>query len=130
MTFFDKIDFSDQTYIDVGAGCLWAQVYATMENSGKNVVGGIGGVASFLLGGGYSLGKSNQYGLTIDHILEMEIVLPNGKVMTVKEDGEGADLFEALKVFITCYRFLIPTHLTGAFARVAEITLESLLDSG
>lgn len=106
MSFFDKIDFSNQAYIDVGAGCLWAQVYATMENSGKNVVGGIGGVATFLLGGAHSPGKSNQYGLTIDHIIEMEIVIPSGKVMVVKEDGEGSDLFEALKVFITRYRFL------------------------
>ncbi|KAF7441303.1 hypothetical protein PC9H_001652 [Pleurotus ostreatus] len=117
MTFFDKIDFSNEAYIDVGAGCLWAQVYAAMENSGKNVVGGIGGVATFLLGAAYSLSKSNQYGLTIDHILEMEIVLPNGKVMTVKEDGEGSDLFEALKGggnnFGVVTRFRLKTHDQG-----------------
>ncbi|KAF9489999.1 hypothetical protein BDN71DRAFT_1423227 [Pleurotus eryngii] len=117
MSYFDKIDFSNEAYIDVGAGCLWAQVYATMENSSKNVVGGTGGVASCLLGAAYSLGKSNQYGLTIDHILEMEIVLPNGKVMTVKEHGEGSDLFEALKGggnnFGVVTRFRLKTHDQG-----------------
>ncbi|KAF4604369.1 hypothetical protein EYR38_004791 [Pleurotus pulmonarius] len=117
MTFFDKIDFSDQSYIDVGAGCLWAQVYAAMENSGKNIAGGISGVASVLLGGAYSLGKFNQYGLTIDHILEMEIVIPSGKVMVVKEDGEGSDLFEALKGggnnFGVVTRFRLKTHDQG-----------------
>lgn len=123
MTFFDQIVLSNQAYIDVGGGCLWAQVYAAMENSGKNVVGGHGGVAGFLLGGGYSL-LSNQYGLAIDHILEMEVVLPGGKVMTVKEDGEGSDLFEALKVLLVARS----NSFNLKIFRAAEITLESLLD--
>ncbi len=114
MTFFDKIDISGKDrYIDVGAGCLWERVYASMENTGKNVVGGIGGVAGFLLGSGYSL-KSNRYGLAVDNVLEMEVVLPDGKIMTVREDSEGSDLFEALKV---CYFLpalqLLTRHLPG-----------------
>ena len=49
-----KVNFSAGT-VDVGAGLTWDQVYATLDPTGVNVVGGreFGvGVAGLTLGGG------------------------------------------------------------------------------
>lgn len=103
MSLFDQIKHdTEEHFVDVGAGCLWDQVYAAMANTGQNVVGGASsngvGVAGYLLGGGYSL-KSNQHGLGMDNVMEMEVVLPNGDVDVVSDKpGEGSRLFKALKV--------------------------------
>ncbi|KIJ65828.1 hypothetical protein HYDPIDRAFT_39012 [Hydnomerulius pinastri MD-312] len=91
------------SHVHVGAGCLFGEVYREVVPHGLNIVGGssIGGVgiAGWLLGGGYSL-KTNQHGLGIDNIIEVQIVLPNGTsrvvgVSSVEEEDE--DLFWAIK---------------------------------
>lgn len=109
MTFFDEIKINEkENYIDVGAGCLWNRVYAALREKNKDVVGADdlnSSVAGFLLGGGYSL-KSHKYGLGIDHIREVEVVLSDGQVMTVTGNGNGSDLFQALKVSIS-HRLLV-----------------------
>jgi FAD/FMN-containing dehydrogenase len=49
-----KVNFTSGT-VDVGAGLTWDQVYATLEPTGVNVVGGRVpgiGVAGLTLGGG------------------------------------------------------------------------------
>ena len=106
MSHFNDItyDASTQT-VDVGAGCLWDEVYPFMAPLGRNVVGGYAaegvGVGGWLLGGGYSL-KSNQFGLGIDNIVKYEVVLTNGRVLTVMaDDEEYSDLFQALRVWST-----------------------------
>ncbi|KZT64214.1 FAD dependent oxidoreductase [Daedalea quercina L-15889] len=81
----------------IGAGLIWDDVYAGLEQYNVNVVGGrvTGvGVAGFTLGGGYSF-LSNQYGLTIDTVQAFELVLPNGTFTTVT--ASNPDLFWALK---------------------------------
>lgn len=50
------------------------------------------GMGGFVLGGGYGL-QSRLYGLAIDNLVGLEVVLPNGEVKSVKEDD---DLFWAL----------------------------------
>ena len=50
------------------------------------------GMGGFVLGGGYGL-ESRIYGLAIDNVVGLEVVLPNGEVNQVKE---GDDLFWAL----------------------------------
>ena len=114
MTRFNKISYDPTTKtIEVGAGCLWNQVYLETAKVGRNVVGGSGshgvGVAGFLLGGGYSL-KTNQYGLGIDNIAAFQIVLPTGEIVVAREgDSQNRRLFEAVKVHfilgvpILCY---------------------------
>ncbi|CAL1714340.1 unnamed protein product [Somion occarium] len=84
--------------VDVGAGLVWDDVYATLEPQGVNVVGGrvTGvGVAGFTLGGGYSW-LTNQHGLTVDTIVAFELVLPDGTVTEVTQTS-NPDLFFALK---------------------------------
>jgi len=50
---------------------------------------------------GYSW-KTNQFGLTIDTVTAMELVLPNGKVRVVTEKDK--DLWWALKVSLPTFR--------------------------
>lgn len=96
---FNQINYdaSSQT-VQLGSGLIWDDVYAALNPQGVNVIGGrvTGiGVAGFSLGGGYSW-KTNQYGLTVDNILEYELVWPNGTVVTVSESSYP-DLFFGLK---------------------------------
>jgi FAD/FMN-containing dehydrogenase len=109
---FDQINYNLRTgNVDVGAGCLWDDVYRTLANleTNRGVVGGATmggvGVAGFLLGGGYSV-KTNQYGLGIDNIVKFEVVVPDGRILNVQEDDpEHGDLFVALKVTLLIKRF-------------------------
>ncbi|KIJ65821.1 hypothetical protein HYDPIDRAFT_109865 [Hydnomerulius pinastri MD-312] len=88
--------------VRVGAGCLFDEVYRAVVPHGLNIVGGssIGGVGigGWLLGGGYSL-KTNQYGMGIDNIIRVQIVLPNGtsREVSVLSEGEDKELFWAVK---------------------------------
>ena len=55
-----KVDYTTGT-VEVGAGLTWGQVYAALEPTGVNVVGGraaIVGVAGLTLGGGEYLPSS------------------------------------------------------------------------
>jgi FAD/FMN-containing dehydrogenase len=106
MARFSKVQYNPKTrVVEIGAGCLWDQVYSKLTASGRNVIGGASsdgvGVAGWLLGGGYSL-KSNRYGLGIDHIVEYEIVTPDGRVRKVNAGKEGK-LFQALRVRINYF---------------------------
>ncbi|CAF2522558.1 unnamed protein product [Rotaria sp. Silwood2] len=60
--------------VDLGSGLLWDDVYRKLDPLGVTAIGsrvsGVG-VAGLTLGGGYSW-KSNQYGLTIDNVVEYE----------------------------------------------------------
>ncbi|EMD34615.1 hypothetical protein CERSUDRAFT_116778 [Gelatoporia subvermispora B] len=100
MARFDTVEYNSKTtLIKVGSGCLWDQVYSQIYKYKRNVIGGAAsqgvGVAGWLLGAGYSL-KSNQYGLGIDNIVEYEIVVPDGRILTVTENKEKK-LFQALR---------------------------------
>ncbi|KAG9014278.1 hypothetical protein FRB94_013588 [Tulasnella sp. JGI-2019a] len=120
MTHFSKVTYleEDQT-VDVEGGCTWDSVYAELAKYERNVVGGASvsgvGVAGYLLGGGYSL-KTNRYGLAIDHITEMEVILPDGEVRVVNKDRDS-DLFKAFKGggnnFGIVTRFRLETHHQG-----------------
>ncbi|KAF8993652.1 FAD-binding domain-containing protein [Hymenopellis radicata] len=92
-----EYDASTQT-VAIGTGLIWDDVYAVLDPLGVNVVGGrvAGvGVAGFALGGGYSW-LTNQHGLTIDTIMEIELVKPDGSVSRITHESDPA-LFFALK---------------------------------
>ncbi len=109
-----EYDASTQT-VAIGTGLVWDDVYAALDPLGVNVVGGrlAGvGVAGFALGGGQSIHPNyghpliceigyswltNQHGLTIDTIVEIELVTPNGSVSRITQQSDPA-LFFALKV--------------------------------
>jgi FAD/FMN-containing dehydrogenase len=101
MSRFNDIQYhpSSQT-LEVGAGCLFDEIYKAIERFGVGIVGGSGtqavGIGGWLLGGGYSL-KTNQYGLGIDNIERVEVVLPSGEVV-IADDTSHPDLFVAIKV--------------------------------
>ncbi|KAF9449800.1 FAD-binding domain-containing protein [Macrolepiota fuliginosa MF-IS2] len=106
--------FSDIVYnvtaqtVMLGAGLVWDDVYAALEPHGVNALGarspGVG-VAGFILGGGYSF-KANQYGLTIDTVVEFELVKPDGSILRVTRETQP-DLFFGLKGIVT--RFTLKT---------------------
>ncbi|KAH9071148.1 FAD dependent oxidoreductase [Lactarius deliciosus] len=71
--------------VELGPGLTWDQVYAALDPTGVNVVGGRVpgvGVAGLTLGGGFSY-KSNEYGLSIDNVVSYDLVLPNGTITSV-----------------------------------------------
>ncbi|OAQ66836.2 FAD binding domain-containing protein [Pochonia chlamydosporia 170] len=84
--------------ITFGAGIQMQEAYAAADKHGQVIVGGQGstvGIVGYITGGGHSpLGP--MYGLAADNVLEMLVVTPGGKVITVNED-QHADLFWAMR---------------------------------
>jgi FAD/FMN-containing dehydrogenase len=123
MTRFNKVSVDHvANTVAIGAGLTWDDVYAALDGTGLNVCGGrvTGvGVAGFILGGGvyhffphltafwlmtvfgnakgYSW-KTNRFGLTIDTLVSIELVLPNGTIKTVTASDE--DLWFGLRVCV------------------------------
>jgi FAD/FMN-containing dehydrogenase len=85
-------------HVRVGGGAIWREVDQATHPYGLAVPSGIiasTGVGGLTLGGG--LGHlSRQYGLTIDNLLEVEIVLANGQLVRANEE-ENRDLFWAVR---------------------------------
>jgi len=101
--FVDVVYHHDDDTVDIGAGCVFREVYDSLPRA-RNIVGPYAtqrtGVSGWLLGGGYSP-KTNKYGLGIDNVVAVQIVVPNdnGKVAlkTVTKDDDE-ELFWAIKV--------------------------------
>lgn len=92
-----SVDAREQT-ITYGGGCLWSEVDEAAARHGLATPGGTvnhTGVGGLVLGGGFGF-LSPRHGLTIDVLLEAEVVLADGSVVTASE-GENADLFWALR---------------------------------
>jgi FAD/FMN-containing dehydrogenase len=92
-----RIDLANNT-IRVEGGCLLGDVDHATQVFGKAVPSGIfstTGVGGLTLGGG--LGHlTRKYGLTIDNLLEADVVLANGRLVTASEK-ENTDLFWAIR---------------------------------
>ncbi|KAJ6526907.1 hypothetical protein DFH09DRAFT_935774, partial [Mycena vulgaris] len=121
MSRFTKISHdSDKHELTVGAGCVFDEIYKVIRAAKYNIVGGGGsvGIGGWIMGGGYSL-KTNQYGLGIDNLVQVQIVLPaggDGGVVTASEN-EKSDLFWAIKGggnnFGIATEFVMETHSQG-----------------
>jgi hypothetical protein len=84
--------------IKAEGGSLWEDVDAAGAKHGLATVGGTvnhTGVGGLTLGGGYGF-LTGRYGLTIDNLLSVDIVLASGSLVTASKD-ENPDLFWAVR---------------------------------
>jgi FAD/FMN-containing dehydrogenase len=82
----------------VGAGCVTGDVDHATHVFGQAVPFGIistTGVAGLTLSGGHGY-LTRQYGMTVDNLLEADLVLADGSFVTASE-SDNADLFWALR---------------------------------
>ena len=94
---FVRVNVEDNT-VRVGAGNLWGEVDHATHPFGLAIPAGIistTGVGGLTLGGGVGY-LSRKYGLTIDNLLEVDMVLADGSFVTANED-QHEDLFWAVR---------------------------------
>ncbi|GGK56916.1 MULTISPECIES: FAD-binding oxidoreductase [Flavobacteriaceae] len=92
-----RVDTSNNT-VRVGGGNIWGEVDHATHPFGLAVPAGIistTGVGGLTLGGGVGH-LSRKYGLTIDNLLEADMVLADGSFVTVNKN-QNSDLFWAIR---------------------------------
>ncbi len=94
---FIRVDTTNKT-VRVGGGNVWGEVDHATHPFGLAVPAGIistTGVGGLTLGGGVGY-LSRKYGLTIDNLLEADMVLADGSFVTVNAK-QNTDLFWAIR---------------------------------
>jgi hypothetical protein len=94
---FVRVDTAEKT-VRVGGGNIWGEVDHATHPFGLAVPAGIistTGVGGLTLGGGVGH-LSRKYGLTIDNLLEADMVLADGSFVTVSAK-QNSDLFWAIR---------------------------------
>ncbi|RLD86157.1 MAG: oxidoreductase [Bacteroidetes bacterium] len=94
---FVRVNTADKT-VRVGGGNIWGEVDHATHPFGLAVPAGIistTGVGGLTLGGGVGH-LSRKYGLTIDNLLEADMVLADGSFVTVSAN-QNEDLFWAIR---------------------------------
>ncbi len=92
-----RVDPSNKT-VRVGGGCVWGEVDHATHPFGLAVPSGFvstTGVGGLTLGGGIGY-LARKYGLTIDNLLSVDVVLADGRFVTASLE-ENADLFWAVR---------------------------------
>ena len=92
-----RVDQQSRT-VRVEGGCLWGDVDHATHPFGLAVPSGFlstTGVGGLTLGGGIGY-LARQYGLTIDNLLGVDVVLADGRLVTASAE-ENADLFWAVR---------------------------------
>lgn len=89
-------------------GCIWEDVDKVAAKYGLATVGGTinhTGVGGLTLGGGYGW-LSGRYGLTIDNLLSVQMVLADGSIRTASGE-ENTDLFWAVRGAGHCFGVVV-----------------------
>lgn len=84
--------------IAIGGGAVWDDVIEAVGSDYHVVTGGgrtVSAIGGWLQGGGLSF-TSRKYGIGVDQILDMTIILPNGDVVNASA-CENSDLFWAVR---------------------------------
>lgn len=92
-----RVDSEERTVV-AEAGCTWGDVDHATHAFGLATVSGVistTGISGLTLGGGHGY-LTRKYGLTIDNLLEADVVLADGTFVTANEN-QHEDLFWALK---------------------------------
>ncbi|NDJ86169.1 MAG: FAD-binding oxidoreductase [Chloroflexi bacterium] len=92
-----RVDQAAQT-VRVQGGCTWGEVDHATHAFGLAVPSGIistTGVGGLTLGGGHGY-LSRKYGLTIDNLIEPDVVLADGRLVTANA-SQHEDLFWAIR---------------------------------
>jgi len=94
---YTRVDMTNNI-VRVGAGCKWEDVDNATSPFKKAVPSGVvssTGVSGLTLGGGHGY-ITRQYGLTIDNIVEVDIVLADGSYITASE-SQNSDIFWGIR---------------------------------
>ncbi|KAL2884266.1 hypothetical protein SGCOL_000206 [Colletotrichum sp. CLE4] len=84
--------------VTAGGGTEMYDLYKATAEHGQAIVGGTAktvSVGGYATGGGHSL-LAPRFGLAADNVLQMEIVTPLGKILTLNE-AQNSDLFWAMR---------------------------------
>ncbi|KAF1363282.1 FAD-binding domain-containing protein [Lizonia empirigonia] len=112
LSLFNEVTPSlDGKSVVIGARCRWRGVYQILEERGLAVIGGRNsavGVGGLTLGGGLSF--SPLFGFVCSNIIEYQVVLADGSVVTASET-DHPNLWRALKGGLN--NFGIVTSLTA-----------------
>ncbi len=84
--------------VSVGVGARLGQLYERLLEHGLTIPAGTCpsvGIGGLTLGGGHGI-VGRVYGLTLDHLLQAQVVLADGRVVACDEHHDG-DLFWALR---------------------------------
>ncbi|KAF9462839.1 isoamyl alcohol oxidase [Collybia nuda] len=103
LTDIEFVDWHDSSYtgpaVKLGAGVQGFQIMEAARDNGLVVVGGecptVGIAGGYTQGGGHSA-LSTNFGLSVDNVLEWEVVTAAGDLVPARE-AENSDLFWALR---------------------------------
>ncbi|KAH6970753.1 isoamyl alcohol oxidase [Ilyonectria sp. MPI-CAGE-AT-0026] len=83
----------------IGGGYQWSDVYAKAKENNVVVVGGgapsIGAIGGWMQGGGMGP-ASHHFGIGADQLLEAEVALPDGNIVTV-DACRNSDIYTAIR---------------------------------
>lgn len=127
-----EVEVLDDARVRIGGGALWGDVASSLRphglalSSGDTLSVGVGGLT---LGGGIGW-LVRQHGLALDSLIEAEVVLASGRVVTASAESEP-ELFWALRGgggnFGVVTRFTFQAHpLDGVVAGTVSFDPERL----